>query len=84
MNLNRVIASLGDFLIDTPIPKSPHENVKMAIYCDISLVNVVNEFLKIHMKINHLIFKKNIHVKRMNWNPPKIDYDVHLWKYGPF
>jgi hypothetical protein len=39
MNLNRVIASLGDFLIDTPIPKSPHECVKMAIYCDISLVN---------------------------------------------
>jgi hypothetical protein len=39
MNLNRVIASLGDFLIDTPIPKIPHKSVKMAIYCDILLVN---------------------------------------------
>lgn len=39
MNLNMVIASLDDFLINTPLPKSPHENVKMEIYCDISLVN---------------------------------------------
>ncbi len=38
MNLNRVIASLDNFLIDTPFPKSPHENVKMTIYCDTSLV----------------------------------------------
>jgi hypothetical protein len=32
-------ASLGNFLIDTPLPKSPHKSVKIAIYCDISLVN---------------------------------------------
>jgi hypothetical protein len=37
------------------------------------------------MKISHCKKNFNGHVKKnKNWNPPKYDYDMDLWKYGSF
>jgi len=36
------------------------------------------------MKKYHFRIKIKTHVKRKKWNPSKNDYDMDLWKYGPF
>jgi hypothetical protein len=36
------------------------------------------------MKVIHSKKLFNVHVKKKNWNPPKNDYDMDLWKYGSF
>jgi hypothetical protein len=36
------------------------------------------------MKKSHFRENFNIYVKNKNWNSPKNDYDMDLWKSGPF
>jgi hypothetical protein len=59
----------------------------MVVYFDIiNLVGnymVVNE-LKSPYENKWFKYFFNVHVKKINWNPPKNDYNMDLWKYGSF